>query len=223
MRSRCAALALLASLFLAAPAQASTQFTFVNGGSITAFGFYVGQYSGVMGPGAGTPVTLNCVDFFHEVSFGQTWQANLTSLATGVGVGTTTRSSDLNAYRRAAWLTTQYTVNPSETANIQATIWNLFHGNGTPPAATGPTDWYAASLANSNFAATGFYVVTDVNFRYTSGPNAGQDNPNSVQEFIIYDPNAVNPVVSTPEPASIIMLGTGFLGLAGVSIRRRKR
>ena len=237
MRSRIAAIALLATTLSAAPAQASTLFTFTNGGNTIAFGFYVGPYNGVQGGPPGVPVTLNCVDFFHEVTNGQQWQANLTSLATGTGVGTNTRSASLAAYRQAAWLTTQYTANPSQTANIQATIWGLFPGNPTPPAATNAPFWLNASLSHASDASNGFYVVTDVTHRFGANGGtcrnpqgvvvsygAGADDPCSVQEFIIYDPNAEElAVVASPEPASLVLMGTGFIGLAGASIRRRKR
>ena len=237
MRSRIAAIALLATTLSSAPAHASTLFTFTNGGSTIAFGFYVGPYNGVQGAPPGVPVTLNCVDFFHEVTNGQQWQANLTSLATGAGVGTNTRSASLAAYRQAAWLTTQYAANPGQTANIQATIWGLFPGNPTPPAASNAPFWYNASLSHAGDASTGFYVVTDVTHAFGANGGTcrnaqgvlvsyapGADDPCSVQEFIIYDPNAEElAVVASPEPASLVLMGTGFIGLAGASIRRRKR
>jgi len=51
----------------------------------------------------------------------------------------------------------------------------------------------------------------------------GADNPNSVQEFIIYD-DTFNPnVVPTPEPATLMLVATGIAGIAGVRIRRRKK
>ena len=201
-RSHVAALALFASSAFAVPARASEQFTFVNGGNIVAFGFYVGRYNGLRGASPGAPVILNCVDFFHEVRNGDTWQANVTSLGSGLGVGSNTRSTSLEAYREAAWLTAQYATHVNETANIQATIWGLFPGAPALPSnvvTTNGTYWRdAAVAAQPGFDAKGFYVITDVN----------KADPNSIQEFITRD------VTVTPEPGTLILMSTGLVGIA---------
>jgi hypothetical protein len=213
MRTRIAALALTMSLGFAAPASASTQFTFLNPGTVTAFGYYVGPYNGMQG---NSNVLLNCVDFFHHVANGDVWQANLTSLGSSTGIGTVTRFNNLTLYREAAWLSTQFanTTNPSTIADIQATIWNLFSGPTTPPQPSSNA-WLLASqayvAANPNGSTyQNFWVVTDVTARLANG----DDDPNSKQEFII---------VPSPEPATMMLVATGLLGFAGVRIRRRKR
>jgi hypothetical protein len=216
MRTRIAALALTLSLGIAAPASASTQFTFLNPGTVTAFGYFVGPYNGFQGAPANANVLLNCVDFFHHIANGDVWQANLTSLGSSSGIGTVTRFNNLTAYRQAAWLSTQFstTSNPATIGDIQATIWNLFSGPTTPPQPS-TNAWLLASqayvAANTNGSTyQNFWVVTDVNAHLANG----DDDPNSKQEFII---------VPTPEPATMLLVATGLAGLASVRIRRRKK
>ncbi|MEO8336728.1 MAG: PEP-CTERM sorting domain-containing protein, partial [bacterium] len=214
------ALALTMSLGIAAPASASTQFTFINGGTVTAFGYYIGQYAGYQGAPVNANVLLNCVDFYHHVQNGQVWDANLTSLSPSAGWdGSNTRFNNLTLYRQAAWLTTQYaTASAADVAQIQATIWNLFPGSPTPPAVSPSSTWLTQAqtyvATNTNDATyQSFFVVTDVN----------KSDPNSVQEFIIYD-DTFNPnVTPTPEPATLMLVATGIAGIAGVRIRRRNK
>jgi hypothetical protein len=230
MRPRIAALALAMSLGLAAPASAATQFTFLNGGTVTAFGYYVGMYNGQQATPTPHAVLLNCVDFFHHVTDGQTWQANLTSIGAGAVVGPlTTRINNLTAYRAAAYLTTQYAGKTNaQIGDIQASIWQLLDPNGASnpnPPSPSTNAWKTAALnyvaADSTGASAGgfgnFWIVSDVNSFV-----AGQDNPNSVQEFIIYD-DTFNQTVATPEPASMMLMATGLVGFAAVGIRRRKK
>lgn len=230
MRPRIVALALALSLGVAAPASAATPFKFLNGGTVTAFGYYVGKYNGQQGSPTPTNVILNCVDFFHHVTNGQTWMANLTSLGAGATVGpNVTRVNNLNAYRAAAWLTTQYTGKTNaQIGDIQASIWQLLDPNGaTNPNPPSPSTnaWKTAAnnyVASDSTGATAggfgnFWIVSDVN----SFVN-GRDNANSVQEFIIYDDTFSENVV-TPEPASMMLMATGLAGVAAFRIRRRKK
>jgi hypothetical protein len=193
---------LAASLVAAAPLHAQTPFTFVDGGSVSAFGYLVGPYNGLIGTGSSAQsVFLYCVDYAHTITPGEQWNANLTNLGTGAGIGTNTRSADLTLYRQAAWLTTQYALHPEATADIQATIWNLF---GTSPGVPSSNYWFLQ--AQSSYASldySSFLVATDVNMALST----------SAQEFIVV----------TPEPASMALLATGLLMVFGVAGRRARR
>ena len=203
MHRRFARLLLAASLAAAAPLRAQTAFTLVSGSPVSAFGYEVGPYTGILGSGsAAQTLFIYCIDVAHTVVPGQQWEVNLTNLGSGVGVGTNTRSGDLALYRQAAWLTTQYALHPDATADIQATIWNLFGS----AAGIAPSSDYWFLQAQANFASldySGFLVATDVNKALaTSG-----------QEFIVV----------TPEPSTVALLASGLLGVVGVAARTRRR
>src|SRR5260370_10791478 len=102
-------------------------FTGVNGSNDGQY--YVSPYTGTMN---GQAVTLFCVDMINEVNFGQTWQANVTNLASGNLSNTRYGDSAISPvaanagilYAEAAWLTTQFASNSSDYVSLQYALWD---------------------------------------------------------------------------------------------------
>jgi hypothetical protein len=215
--------------------------------------YYVGPYSGTLTLGATTlPVIFNCVDFFHDVALNQRWTATLTNLGNGAGIGTTNANSAtrlygsvtvnslaftaLDVYRAAAYLTSTYpaarSTNKAATIAIQNEIWqmtSLFY-----PQIQGEASYYATqstrtdgySYAASKTAAqlaSDLYNYSHVanfdysNFWVVTSSNPSSDLKASPQEFII------NKTIATPEPGTLMLLGSGMLSMLGGGFVRRRR
>jgi hypothetical protein len=203
---------LAAALFSAAPvlsAQTGT-LTFVNGGSINDGHYYVGNYNAKLD---GRPITVNCVDFFHEVNNGDVWTVNETSLLgdlSNTRLGNNTGALDI--YKQAAFLTGQYAgKSNTDVVNIQHAIWTLF-GHITDPSVNNVASQYWVGFAQSNFDSSNFNyadvrILTDTRVR--DGITA---DGMTRQEFL----------TTTPEPSSIALLASGLFGLVPMVKRRRK-
>jgi hypothetical protein len=173
--------------------------------------YYVSPYFGTMN---GQTVTLFCDDIINEVNFGQTWDANVTNLATAVNtqnfsqtrygsvLGSAVLGNPALAYEEAAWLTTQFASNPGDLVNLQYALWDIMNpgarGNGNDDV----EDWL--ELASQNYGTinlNNFEIVTNCGPLTLTG---------QVQEFI----------VPTPEPGTLALLICGMLALC-VGLMRR--
>jgi len=224
MRNRLALLALIAGgLFAAAPASAQTTGTvkLTDAGHVTntrvtgtaaghTYGvgsFYVSPYIGTLD---GQKVFMYCVDFTHNVSVGDTWTANVTSLGADF-TGSTTRFNNADAYRQAAWMTTHVPAGYSA-EDLQDAIWYLFYpqvwAGGLSPVNTQFNN--AANLVQLAQAQ----VLSADDFSYFKILTDNTPNPvtGEKQEFLVQ---------VTPEPASLVLLATGLLGVVGVARRRK--
>ncbi len=183
--------------------------TFDGNSGTAAFGYYVGPYYGTIN---GDPFTLYCVDFANDVFQGETWQANLTPIDGSTSLSNTRYGGALDVpnaltlYQEAAWLTTQYAVDPGATADIQATIWQLFDSNAPEPSSNYWLEQAQANYTSINFSD--FDVVTNV------GPVTATGQ---VQEFL------VDPPPSVPEPASLVLFASASILTAALLRRRRTR
>jgi hypothetical protein len=226
---------ILAALFFITPlahADGTTtmQFTGVNGANNGIY--YVSPYTGTMNYGTSSeqPVVLFCDDINNEVSMGQVWTANVTSLAAAASSGdfNSTRygnplvntglganpygSSATMLYEEAAWLVTQFGSHPGDYVSLQYALWKLMSPTNGSAGSLGFMGSEGISVGQwLAMAASGYKNIDLANFQIVT--NAGPLGYTSqVQEFI----------VRTPEPATILLLLVG-IGTMFLYVSRRQQ
>ena len=149
-------------------------------------------------------IPLMCIDFYNHIDFGETWTATIGTIST-------------TADEEAAWLFNDANIalkanNTLQAEDDQWAAWKAINSAVTLPdggSATQLADAVAAIAVEPASFYKNFVIYTPV---AGSWPSSEGTSP---QDFIGYAP--------TPEPTSLILLGTGMLGLAGFWYRRNRK
>jgi hypothetical protein len=184
------------------------------------------------GTANGNPVWLMCISFTADMNVGETWKAEKESIP------------DSSTFEEAAWLfndanaaingTSPYSsYSSSYQIADQWAAWELFSQSAYDSPPTGTDIQMAAAVAavgNSSDPASfnqGFILYAPV-----PGTQSELGTPQFFLGYGDQTPNAPDPYGGSPntpaygvapEPGSLILLGTGMFGLAGILRRKLPR
>jgi hypothetical protein len=214
----------LSLVFLVSQVSFADTLTLTGVGGQNTDGVYVYPYyfTATGASGSETLVAMSCLNFNRDVSTGESWDASV------IGVSSVTPSAVIDGESGLdiladAYLFNQYSAasdNAQQTSDLQFAIWSImdptdvsgesgFDLNAQALAAVALS--VAPTLPSSAFATDALYIPSG------SYPNGGEP-----QEFMT-DPPAPAVVTVTPEPASLVLMGTGLFGSAILLYRRRAK
>ena len=171
-------------------------------------------------------IPVLCDDYVHGGMPNDHWQANLNNLAAhNIGQLRFNNMPDGNAlaalvrYEEAGWMLLQTERSPKDSwRDMNNAVWHLFDPQ-SPLSAFGAW-WLGKAQAEANI---GFPGVDFSRVDIITPLNQHDPDPNGPQEFMFLtagsaDSPASSPA-STPEPASLLLLGTGIVATVCRSLR----
>jgi hypothetical protein len=166
-------------------------------------------------------VDLSCLSYNREVTIGESWQVTTTNLK---GFSGSIDGSSATQLDEDAYLDSLYNSVYASNSEIQYAIWDILDPSGVASQLDNTSKQLvtdAENFAAKNPDTAAFYSQFTL---FTPTWNETGWTKGEPQEFMEFTPiqglGAPPPAGVTPEPASLVLLGTGLIG--SVLIMRRR-
>ena len=160
---------------------------------------------------------LMCISYENEIYFGESWTATMTPVD----------GSDNLLDVEAAYILAQAAA-PGASANTievaQWANWELFDSGASSSAPVDDSAAITTMLTTAaSFAASNQDTTTDFPNIDIFTPIDGTQSTGGLPQTFVGDPKPYgnNDPLNTPEPSSLVLFGSGLLGLAGLIFRKR--